>query len=287
MRRRLDSHPASKRRVVRSRELGRRAQLSRMPGDADLARPSRLVQLPARACSAVRTTRQAGFTLMEMMLAMTLLALMMGMVYAALSLSARAWDAGDKRVAEASSWRQTERFLRREWSQLFPTRWRATVQPHIAIEGSQSNLRYVTALNLEAVSRNAAGGGLQWAELALDSDGKLVLNRQTFDSAAQNFDTLSTPSRDDQNAGKVAPPVTLADNIKSVEFAYFGSDTDLIEPTWREEWRELARLPKLIRLRVETARGRDLPDIIVAPRLGEEAGCLINNFVRQCGARPR
>lgn len=227
-----------------------------------------------------------GFTLIEMLLAITLLAAMMGMVYSSLNIGIRAWDAGDARVAEASSWRQVERFLRREWSQLFPTRWRAVPQPYIALEGTATGMRYVTALNLDAVSQNASSGGLQWAEITL-TDGVLMLNRQTFDNTAQNFETLSAPTRDQLNEGKLAATVRLADNIKSVEFSYFGNETDLGEPTWREEWRDLARLPQLIRLRVETSRGRDLPDIIVAPRLGEEAGCLNNNFVRQCGSRPR
>ncbi len=236
-----------------------------------------------------RTLRRSarGFTLIEILLVMTLMAVMMGMIYASLNIGVRAWDAGDARVAEASDWRLVERFMRRELGQIFPTRWRAVPQPYIAFEGTKTYLRYVTALNLEATLQNNAAGGLQWAELALADGGILQLNRQPFDVTAQNFDPLVAPSRDQLTTATPAPPVRLMDNVTGFEIAYFGAETDLAEPTWREEWRDLARLPTLIRIKVETSRGRDAPEMVFALKVGEEAGCLSTNFTRQCGPRPR
>ena len=228
-----------------------------------------------------------GFTLLELLLAITLMAAMMAMIYASLNVGVRAWDAGDARVAEASNWRMVERFMRRELGQIFPTRWRATTQPHIAFEGSNTSLRYVTALNLDASLQNGAAGGLQWAELALIDGGVLQLNRQAFDSTAQNFDALVTPTNDQLATNALVPPVRLMDNVTAFEINYFGAETDLGEPSWRDEWRDLARLPTLVRLKVETRRGRDVPDMVFALKVGEEAGCLTSNFTRQCGPRPR
>jgi general secretion pathway protein J len=233
----------------------------------------------------------AGFTLIEILLVMTLMAAMMGMIYASLNVGVRAWDAGDARVSEASDLRVVERFMRRELGQIFPTRWRGVAQPYIAFEGSSTSLRYVTSLNLEASLQNGAAGGLQWAELALAEGGVLQLNRQPFDSAAQNFDALVSPTRDQLNglstAAPPAPPVRLMDNVTDFEISYFGAETDIAEPTWREEWRDLARLPTLIRIKVATNRGRDTPDMVFALKVGEEAGCLASNFTRQCGPRAR
>lgn len=235
----------------------------------------------------MRSRCMAGFTLIELLLAITLLAAMMGMIYAALNVGVRAWDAGDARVAQASNWRLVERFMRRELGQIFPTRWRAVTQPYIAFEGGKTSLRYVTSLNLDAALQNGAAGGLQWAELALIEGGVLQLNRQAFDIAAQNFDGLVTPGKDQLQSNTVARPVRLMDNVTAFEINYFGAETDLAEPTWREEWRDLARLPSLVRLKVETTRGRDVPDMVFALKVGEEAGCLTSNFTRQCGPRPR
>jgi len=45
------------------------------------------------------------------------------------------------------------------------------------------------------------------------------------------------------------------------------------------------RLPQLVRIRVKTAQGTVLPDLVVKLMLGEEAGCLESVYQRQC--RPR
>jgi general secretion pathway protein J len=240
-----------------------------------------------KSCMASRKTRSAGFTLIELILAITLLALMMGMVYTALNVGIRAWDAGDARVAQASNWRLAEHFLRRELGQLFPTRWRGTAQPAIALEGTKTSLRYVTSLNLDAAIQNGSAGGLQWAELGLGNDGVLMLNRQPFDSQASSFDGLNQPTREQIAQGNVIAPVRLMEAVTALEIAYFGSDNDVGDPTWRDEWRDSTRMPRLIRFTVETSRGRDVPPLIVSPRLGEEAGCLNSNFTRNCGPRPR
>ncbi len=249
------------------------------------------------------TPPAGGFTLIEIMLAITLLAMMMAMIYASLNVGIRAWDAGDARVAAASNWRTVEHFLRRELGQIFPSRWRAVPQPYIAFEGTATSLRYVTALNLDAALQNGASAGLQWAELSLQDGGVLQLNRQAFDSQAQNFDGLvaagvsgaasasATPGTTSTNTPQptqpTVAPVRLMENVTAFEIGYFGAETDLAEPTWRTEWRDLVRLPMLVRLRVETTRGRDVPDMVVALKVGEEAGCLVANFTRTCGPRPR
>lgn len=231
--------------------------------------------------------RQAGFTLIEMLLAISLLAMMMGMIYASLNVGIRAWDAGDSRVAEASNWRMVERFMRRELAQVFPTRWRGVAQPNIAFEGTATSLRYVSALNLDAALQNGASGGLQWAELALLDGGVLQLNRQVFDTAAQDFSGLVSPSADAVANGALATPVRLMDGVRGLEIAYFGADSDLAEPTWRDEWRDMQRLPALIRIQVSVERGRSVPPIVFALKTGEEAGCMQTNFTRQCSARVR
>ncbi len=228
-----------------------------------------------------------GFTLIELLLAITLLAIMMGMIYASLNVGIRAWDAGDARVTEAANWRTVEHFMRREIGQIFPTRWRGVTTPNIGFDGYKNSLRYVTTLNLEASLQNGAAGGLQWAELTLTSDGTLQLNRQPFDSQAPDFGGLTSPSRDQAQSGNVIAPVRLMEAVSAFEIGYFGADDDVTEPTWRDEWHDTTRMPLLIRLKVSVERGRPVNDIVIAPKLGEEVGCLTSGFSRNCGARAK
>jgi general secretion pathway protein J len=57
------------------------------------------------------------------------------------------------------------------------------------------------------------------------------------------------------------------------------------EPRWTDDWPHPGRMPLLVRLRVVTADGDRLPEIVTRVMLAEEAGCLENAFQRVC--RPR
>ena len=65
---------------------------------------------------------QAGFTLIEIVVAMVLLASMMALLYAGLMFALRAWDAADANGRKVADRRLAENFLRREVSEVFPMR---------------------------------------------------------------------------------------------------------------------------------------------------------------------
>jgi general secretion pathway protein J len=217
---------------------------------------------------------QRAFTLLEMLLGLALLGVMLVMIYSALNLGLRAWDTGEARTAESAHLRIVQGFLRRELSQVFPVRWRGIPESKIAFEGSKSDVKYVTALNLDAGLKD---GGLQWAHLALVGEGDsraLVLKREPFDIQAKDWGGLDE-----------ALPVKLIEGITDIEFSYYGAENDTADPAWVSEWSNPLRMPQLVRLSYKTRNGRVVPDLIVNLKLGEEAGCYDSNFNRQCGPR--
>jgi general secretion pathway protein J len=226
----------------------------------------------------MRAAKNSGFTLLEMLIGLSLLGLLLILVYASLSIGVRAWDSGDKRVGEASHQRIVHAFLRRELAQVFPVRWRGIAEPKIAFEGEKTTLRFVTTLNLGAGFRD---GGLQWGELYVANDGEgderhraLFLKREAFDLRAKDWEGLGD-----------AKPIRLVEKVSGIEFSYFGAEADNLDPKWTSEWKNPQRLPLLIKLAIKSANGREIPDLVVAPRLGEEAGCYDTGFQRQCPPR--
>ncbi len=213
-----------------------------------------------------------GFTLLELVIALALLAAMMALLYSGVAFALRAWDVGEATGHRASSNRLAENFLRRELSELFPMRWKDAIETKIAFEGDAKQLRFVS-------SRPAglSEGGLSLVGLAAEATGatkNLVMRRAPPDDDAKSFAPLDK-----------AEPVDLFTGIEAVEFAYFGSESDLIEPKWTDAWTIQARVPQLVRLRVKLADGSAFPEIVVAVRLGEESACFENTFQRVC--RPR
>jgi len=219
--------------------------------------------------------RQRGFTLIELVVAMALLAVMMLMLYSGLTFALRGWDAGDASGRRTADRRIGENFLRRELSELFPMRWKDPMTLKLAFEGESQRLRFV--------SSRPAGitlGGLSLVGLEVETDAdtrtrNLVMRRAQPDDDAKDFGPLE---RADQRSILVA-------GVESVVFTYFGSDSDFSDPRWVDRWEIPGRIPMLIRMRITSSDGTPLPDMVVRLVLGEEAGCLESSFQRVC--RPR
>jgi general secretion pathway protein J len=222
----------------------------------------------------MRARPDAGFTLIELVLAMVLLGTMMLLLYSGLSFSLRAWDAGDTNGRRTADRRIGENFLRRELLEMFPMRWKDPMTVKVAFSGEAQRLRFV--------SSRPAGismGGLALVSVEVDGDARarerhLVMRRAMPDDEAKDFGPLDRAERS----------VLIAD-VDSVTFAYFGTENDFSEPKWSDAWIYPSRVPQMIRIRIKTADGLFLPEMVVKVMLGEEAGCLENAFQRMC--RPR
>jgi general secretion pathway protein J len=217
---------------------------------------------------------QAGFTLIEVVVAMVLLAVTMLLLYSGLSFALRSWDAGDVNGRRTAERRLGENFLRRELSELFPMRWKDPMQLKMAFEGGSARLRFVSA--------RPAGlqmGGLSLVGIEVEEDREkrskdLVMYRAMPDDEAKDFGPLEKGERH-----------MLIPGVDHVEFAYFGAENDFTEPKWNDAWDFPARIPDLVRIRLRATDGSALPELVVRIALGEEAGCLENSFQRMC--RPR
>lgn len=219
--------------------------------------------------------RASGFTLIEMVVAMTILGTMLMLLYSGLSFALRSWDASDVNGQRTMDRRIGENFLRREVSELFPMRWKDPVTLKLAFEGDSRHIRFVSAR-----PAGVAMGGLSLVSVDVEDDSRdrrqrhLVMRRAMPDDEQKDFGPLDK-----------AEATILIPDVESVEFSYFGAENDFAEPKWFDDWRYTSRIPQMIRLRVKTAEGVQLPDMVMKTMLGEEAGCLENSFQRLC--RPR
>jgi len=227
--------------------------------------------------------RAAGFTLVEVVIAMALLATIMVLLYSGLSFALKSWDAGDANGRRVADRRLGENFLRREMTELFPMRWKDATAVKFAFEGEQDHLRFVS-------SRPA---GLQQGGLSLVAlevrEGLGVAPSGTGSNAPRRHLMMRRAQPDDEAVDfrpldKVDPVLLIAD-VDSVQFSYFGAESDFQEPRWSDSWAHKAQIPLLVRLRVKMMDGRVLPDFVVRVMLGVEAGCLESSFQRGC--RPR
>ena len=218
--------------------------------------------------------RARGFTLIEMVVALALLGTMMLLMYSGLTFGLRGWDAADTNGRRTADRRIAENFLRREIGETFPMRFKDPMTLKVAFEGKENRLRFVSS---RPAGISAFGLSLVGLEIETDDIKRtrnLVMRRAMPDDEAKDFAPLDKGER-----------TVLFEGVDAVVFEYFGSENDFTDPKWVEAWDFAGRVPQLIRIRIRTADGGSLPEMVVRLMLSEEAGCLESAFQRVC--RPR
>jgi general secretion pathway protein J len=205
----------------------------------------------------------AGFTLLELIIALALLAIIAALLSGSLSMAARSWDGGDKKAGDVASMRQTQEFLREQLTAELPLRLKKVVELPLMFAGEHDEIRYAAAL-----PPRVQEGGAWFFRLAIAREGdksRLVLERTYPDPTA-----LENP----QFTG--AERSVLADGIGELAISYFGRDenaTDADTPTWRDRWDDRQRLPLLVKIEVKPEKGLAWPPLVVEPRRAPESAC--------------
>lgn len=204
----------------------------------------------------------AGFTLVELTIALVLLALIASLLYGSLSLAGNSWNRGEAKVQQTDEMRLTETFLRRTLSAQHPLRFQKVVDKPMYFLGLRDSLAYAAAMP------GRAGGGMYYFRVAVVPNGDS--SRLTLSRVIPDFAALRLPEFDGADYS------VLAAGIATVQFGYFGRDpgsADAVTPTWRDRWDDPQRLPDLIRVDVTPTQGAAWPTLIVEPRISPETGC--------------
>ncbi len=197
---------------------------------------------------------QRGFTLLEVLMALSLLSVLVVIVYTGMRMGLSTWDAVQVRSEAAVMERTTRNWLRRQITALVPMQWREGQSARIAFAGDSRGFRF-----LGHRQHATRGGGLYLVELRNQTAAgvqHLVLGYQP--RAADRLEL----------AGVGEPELRrLGGAFKTLSFDYFGAPDERSPARWRPLWPSQAtHYPALIRVRGTRLDERPWPDLVVAVR---------------------
>lgn len=211
------------------------------------------------------SSSRQGFTLLEVLLAMTALALVTAICYGAFHLGIRAVERGEVAVVTAQRLRVASDVLIRQIKSTVPYAARnedEEIYPYFM--GSSTSMTFITAARLEG------GGGLaRVVYQVVENPTRLVMTESAFFSP----DVLGQEPVD-QPGERAA---VLLDGFRTLKFEYMLNDG--VETEWRSGWdgHEDEMLPSAVRIVVEGMRGMEV-DVwgqeipIMATHYGEGTG---------------
>lgn len=215
-----------------------------------------------RSGAARPRAKWAGFTLLEVLVAITLLGMIMVMAYQGLRTGARSTAQGEAAIERVNRLRLSQEFLRGQLSRALPmTIEQDDTLGAVVFEGGPEIMRFVAPM---PGYLSYGGPYVQTLSLARGNGGERAL---VFDHRILQYGEEAERAPD---PSAERDPVKLLDGIRDAEFSYLEpGETRDDEPVWVDEWRALDRLPLLVRIRLEMREDSRIqwPELVVAPRV--------------------
>jgi len=214
---------------------------------------------------------EAGFTLVELLVALLLFALLSVALFAALRLGADTMDRIAGRQDATDQTASAQQLLTRLLTASYPE-YVAMPGLHgqIAFDGEPASLSF-----LAPAPRTVAPGGFAVMRLAVIAAG---------DTRALRLS--ARPELAWPDAGDTTVETLLA-GASAARFAYWGPDQPDAGSSWHDQWKERPVLPALIRITVAFPPGdpRDWPALIVAPKIAADQACQFVPLTQSCLGR--
>jgi general secretion pathway protein J len=177
---------------------------------------------------------QRGFTLIEVMLAMTLFALLGTILYGAISLGHGAVEKVQVSSEKNQALRSAVDLLGTYVRSSYPYR-RSLQDQSVLYTGEETEVSFISAVSLTMGGRGLAKIRVSWDGQA-DGAGALTLEEQV-------------PVRADDDSGGYTNSIVLADKVSGLHVTYLDPQGD--NEDWQERWdgSEKKRLPRAVRFK--------------------------------------
>jgi general secretion pathway protein J len=211
---------------------------------------------------------ESGFTLIEALIAMTLLGLLGVLIMGALRFGVMAWQRSDDVADRLDELIHVESFMRQTIALASPTFIsRPPDKGYVAFEGREHLLRLVAD-----------------PPASLDQGGRLILTFLML--SERGHADLFIESRPELAAeGTAVTRRMLLEDVPDAKFSYYGAKEPGGEAGWHSEWIEEPAFPQLIRLDLAQRADPVLSPIIIRLLIDTDVSCVYDRLTGRCRGR--
>lgn len=208
-----------------------------------------------------RAAGSSGFTLVELLLAISLMSILLGLTYTGLRAATRSAERGEAMLAVGGEIRAAHQFIRRQINQMLPLPFEVTddaEKTRIVFFGGAGSIQYVARM---PGYLGSGGPQVQLLELVSGDSGSVL---QFSHALLQGFEDTRLFER---------APVILLEGVESAGFEFLGRDEDGELTGWTASWDQPEKLPVAVRLHLEFSDKASLkwPDLVAGVRVDEQA----------------
>lgn len=195
--------------------------------------------------------RPRGFTLLELIIAISLVGLIMMLSYSGMRVALRSWTQAEAVIGSEDELRLVHGFLRRQLAQAQAVGNSAS-NPDGAFKGTARRVDFVAPM---PSGRVGVSGYYRFTLEFVQADTGLNLQvAYAPDLSTTSLDSVTGPDH----------TRILVKDIESGEFSYFGTTNAFDTGSWHTLWQQDASLPQLVRVRLNTRnQSIDWPDLVI------------------------
>jgi general secretion pathway protein J len=192
-----------------------------------------------------------GFTLIEVLIAMALLSIMMGLLFSSMRTSTESWHIAENKVDQTNKKAMFYQFFKQHLINAKPVfeinaigndKNDLTDIKRIVFRGNETHIRFVSALPAASIRK-----------------GEQIFDVGTDLKSPNTITVTLKPYRQQQN---IVDETLLLDHVKQLQFSYFGKVDENFDRIWESEWNDMEEQPRLVRIKVVLDDESLWPDMI-------------------------
>ncbi|MEI8207580.1 MAG: prepilin-type N-terminal cleavage/methylation domain-containing protein [Methylococcales bacterium] len=197
-----------------------------------------------------------GFTLIEVLIALTLLSVMVVLLFASLKIGTDSWEKGENKITEVNEIAVVYNFFQQHLSVAKPlSNDSPEGEQRFSFQGAAQSLMFVSEF-----PASAARSGLQHYLLSKNEVDNEQLINVSLIPYIEPIDG-EEPQKEE---------ITLIRHVKDFKLSYFGADTEgSSRGVWTDEWLNKNILPRLVKIKIELESGIYWPEMIIELKVSD------------------